>query len=118
MLKCEMKVRPSVIEQLNIVKVFPPAKEDWNTLYVELGSEFEVDSLYSYTKNINKRDHRMFPYIPKQMYRWYRGAESFMFSLRQEEGVKKKVKIGKEDLCLSTKNAPYPLTYLKLTLKQ
>ena len=33
-LKCEMKVRPSVIEELDIVRVFHPAKEDWNVLYV------------------------------------------------------------------------------------
>ena len=102
-LKCEMKVRPSIVEQLDIVKVFHHAKDDWNTLYVEFGSELEVDILYSYTKNIKKNDHRVFPYIPKQMYRRYRGAESFLYTLRQEEKVKTKVKIGKDDLFLATK---------------
>ena len=34
-LKCVMKVKPSVIEQLDIVMVFHPAKDDWNTLYLE-----------------------------------------------------------------------------------
>ena len=66
-LKCEMQVKPSVIEQLDIVKVFHPARDDWNTLYVELGHELEVDLLYTYTKNIMKKDHRVFPYIPKEM---------------------------------------------------
>ena len=61
-----MKVRPSIVEQLDIVKVFHHAKDDWNTLYVEFGSELEVDILYSYTKNIKKNDHRVFPYIPKR----------------------------------------------------
>ena len=81
-LKCEMKVKPSVIEELDIVKVFHPAKDDWNTLYLELGHELEVDLLYTYTKNITKQDHRVFPYIPKEMYRRYRGAESYLYSLR------------------------------------
>ena len=62
-----------------------------------------MDQLYSYTKNIRKRDHKVFPYIPKQMYRRYREAESFMYNLRKEEKVKTKVKIGKDDLVLATK---------------
>ena len=63
-LKCEMKVKQSVVEELDIVNIFHPAKDDWNTLYVELGHELEVDLLYTYTKNITKQDHRVFPYIP------------------------------------------------------
>ena len=39
-LKCEMKVRPSEIEKLDIVRVFHPARDDWNVLYVELVSEY------------------------------------------------------------------------------
>ena len=48
-LKCEMKVKPSVVEELDIVNIFHPAKDDWNTLYVDLGHELEVDLLYTYT---------------------------------------------------------------------
>ena len=33
-LKCEMKIKPWQIERLNIVRIFPPAKEEWNVLYV------------------------------------------------------------------------------------
>ena len=102
-LKCEMKVKPSVVEGLDIVKVFHPAKDDWKTLYVELGHELEVDLLYTYTKNITKQDHRVFPYIPKEMYRRYRGAESFLYSVRQNNRVRTKVKVGVDDLMLATK---------------
>ena len=42
-----MKIRPYIIEKFDIVKVFPPARDDWNTLYVDLGNELEVDKLYS-----------------------------------------------------------------------
>ena len=44
-LKCEMKVMPSVIQQLDIVRVFRPAEENQHVLYVEFGSEYQVDSL-------------------------------------------------------------------------
>ena len=97
-----MQVKPSVIEQLDIVNVFHPARDDWNTLYVELGHELEVDLLYTYTKNIMKKDHRVFPYIPNEMYRRrYRGAESYLYSIRQKDRVKTKVKIGTDDLLLA-----------------
>ena len=33
-LKCEMKMLPSDIDKLNITSIFPPAKQDWNVLYV------------------------------------------------------------------------------------
>ena len=39
-LKCEMKVKPSEIEKLDIVRVFHPARDNWNVLYVELVSEY------------------------------------------------------------------------------
>ena len=65
-LKCELKIRPSDIEKLDIVKIFHPAKQDWNVLYVELGSEDQVDQLFSYTKGM-KKDHRMVRWYPKQM---------------------------------------------------
>ena len=45
----------------------------------------------------------MFPYIPKEMYRRYRGAESFMYSIRQKDKLRTKVKIGVDDFLLATK---------------
>jgi hypothetical protein len=102
-LKCVMKVKPLVIEQLDIVKVFHPAKDDWNTLYLELGHELEVDLLYTHTKNITKKDHRVFPYIPKEIYKRYRGAETFLYNIRQKDRVRTKVKLGVDDLLLATK---------------
>ena len=69
-----------------------------------MGHELEVDLLYTYTKNIMKKDHRVFPYIPNEMYRRrYRGAESYLYSIRQKDRVKTKVKIGTDDLIIATK---------------
>ena len=33
-LNCEMKMRCYDIEKLDIVNIFPPAKENWNVMYV------------------------------------------------------------------------------------
>ena len=99
-----MKMMSYVIENLNIIRIFPPAKPDWNVLYVEFGSDYEVDSIFSLTTNMVKRDHRVIRWIPKQMYERFRAVESLAYSFRQEDGLKTRVKIGRSDLMLSTRH--------------
>ena len=103
-LKCEMKMLPSDIEKLNITRIFPPAKQDWNVLYVEFGSEFEVDTIFRHTRNMVKRDHRVINWIPKQMYERFRGIESLAYTIRKDEGLKTRVKIGRTDFTLLTRD--------------
>ena len=107
-LKCEMKVKPSDIDKLDIVKIFPPAREEWNTLYVEFGSESEVDNLFKYTRVMCKADHRLVRWIPKEMYDRFRALESISYTMRENmkaKGIKLKtrVKIGRNDLEFSVK---------------
>ena len=107
-LKCEMKVKPSDIDKVDIVKIFPPAKEDWNTLYVEFGSESEVDKLFRYTRVMCKPDHRLVRWIPKELYERFRALESKAYNLRenmksQGTKVKTRVKVGRRDLEFSVK---------------
>ena len=101
-LKCEMKVRPSDIDKLDIVKIFPPAKEDWNVLYVEFGSEYQVDKLFSYTKRM-VGDNRIVRWYPKQMYDRYRAVESIAYHIRKSVKHKTRVSIGKDDIELCTR---------------
>ena len=103
-LKCELKILPSTIESLDFLRVFPPAKQNWNVLYVEFGSDEQVETIFSHTKNILKKDHRVLRWVPKQMYDRYRALESFAYELRQKKGLKTRVKIGKDDFILSTRN--------------
>ena len=77
-LKCEMKMLPSLIEKLNIIRIFPPSRPDWNVLYVEFESDYEVDTIFSFTKNMDKKVIR---WIPKQMYDRFRA-----YNPRQEAG--------------------------------
>ena len=99
---------PSEIEKLDIVKIFPPARDEWNTLYVEFGSEGEVDKLFRYTRVMCKADHRLVRWIPKEMYDRFRGLESISYTMRENmkaKGIKLKtrVKIGRNDLEFSVK---------------
>ena len=103
-LKCELKIPPSSIEKLDFVRIFPPAKQDWKVLYVEFGNDQQVETIFSYTKNILKKDHRVLRWIPKQMYERFRAVESLAYNLRQEQGLKTRVKIGITDFILSTRD--------------
>ena len=102
-LKCELKMLPSEIEKLNIIRIFPSSRENWNTLYVEFESNEEVNTIFSNTKNMVKRDHRVLTWVPRQMYSRFRAVESLAYSIRQEEGLKTRVKIGRTDFILRTK---------------
>ena len=48
-LKHEMSMKKEDIEQLNIFKIFPPAKDEWNTLYVELATWEMAEFTRSFT---------------------------------------------------------------------
>ena len=100
---------PSDIEKLNITRIFPPAKQDWNVLYVEFGNEFDVDTIFSYTKNMVNKDHRVIHWIPKQMYERFRAVESLAYTIRKEEGLKTRVKIGRSDFVLRTRDPKSPV---------
>ena len=76
-LKCEMKVPPSIIENFNFVRIFPPAKEDWNVLYVEFGSDQEIDKVFSYTRRMIKKDHRVVRWTPRQMFDRFSAIQIF-----------------------------------------
>ena len=104
-LKCEMKVRPSDIDKLDIVRIFHPAKENWNVLYVEFGNEYQVDKLFSYTRGMVKQDHRLVRWFPKQMYERYRAVESVAYEIRKSSQHKTRVKIGRNDIELSIRES-------------
>ena len=115
-LKCEMKMLPSDNDKLNITRIFPPAKQDWNVLYVEFGSQFEVDTIFRHTRNMVKKDHRVINWIPKQMYDRFRAVESLAYTIRKEEGLKTRVKIGRTDFTLLTRDPSSSLQQLQYHL--
>ena len=107
-LKCEMKVRPSEVEKLEIVRIFPPAKENWDTLYVEFGNEYEVDKIFRHTRVMVKDDHKVVRWFPKEIFERFQSLDFISFNMREEskkKGVKlrTRVRVGKDDLEFSTK---------------
>ena len=84
------------IEKLEMIKIFPPAKEDWNVLYVELGSDSQVDMVMAHTRYMVKKDHRVVRWYPKQMYERYRAVEAIAYEIRRTKNIKTRVKIGKD----------------------
>ena len=112
-LKCEMKILPSVIEQLTFFRIFPPAKDDWRVLYVEFGSDKEVDLVFSHTRAIHKNDHRVIRWIPKQMFERFKAIQALAYKIRKEEGLKTRVKIGTSDFLLSTRTPTSPVWHFR-----
>ena len=102
-LKCEMKMRQSDIEKLEMIRIFPPAKQDWDVLYVELGSDSQVDMVMSHTRFMVKKDHRVVRWYPKQMYQRYRAVEAIAYEMRKTKKLKTRVKVGLRDIELSTR---------------
>ena len=101
--KCEMKIKPSEIEKVEIVRIFHPSKEDWDTLYVEFKNEVDVDKIFGYTRVMVKKDHRVVRWFPTEMFERYRAVEKIAFDMREEKkklGIKlqTRVKIGKYDI--------------------
>ena len=110
-LKCEMKVRVRDIEKLDIVRIFPPAKEDWNTLYVEFGSEYEVNLIFKHTRVMVKEDHNVVRWIPKELFERFQALDLISYNMREEMKKKDiklrtKVSVGKDDLefCIKMPN--------------
>ena len=95
---------------MDIVRVFAPAKDNWNVLYVELGSEYQADSIFTYTK-VMKGENRVVRWFPKEIFARYNALEKFAFTIRDqrsENKIKTKVKIGQCDLELFTKDPLEP----------
>ena len=75
---------------------------------MEFGNEYQVDTIFSYTKNIINKDHRVVRWIPWQMYDRFRAMEGLAYKLRQD-GLKTRVKIGRTDLLLNTRDPSLPV---------
>ena len=102
-LMCEMKMRPSDIEKLGMVKVFPPARDNWNVLYVEFASDYQVDMVMSHTRFMVKKDHRVVRWYPRQMFERYKAVESIAYDIRKNKKHRTRVKVGRDDIELSVK---------------
>ena len=99
----KLRMLPSEVEKLDIRRIFPSARENWKILYVELGSDHEVDTIFRHTRNMVNKDHRVIPWVPRQMYDRFRAVESIAYAFRRNQNHKTRVKVGRDDLELCTR---------------
>ena len=59
----------------------------------------------SHTRFMVKQDHRVVRYYTRQMYERYRAVESIAYDMRKTQKLKTRVKIGRNDIELSTREA-------------
>ena len=88
--------------------LFPPAKENWDVLYVEFESEKEVDIIFNHTSSMMRSDHRVIRWIPRQMFERFKALQSLAYKIRKEEGLKTRVKISHTDFQLSVRAPTAP----------
>ena len=106
----EMKVKEEHFDKLNMIRIFTPQKTDWQTLYVELESEDQVDWVLSHTRWIPEvgRDQvqtKVVKYVPKQLYKRWNALQAIAFTIRKESNwtIKTKVGHGRDDFFLQTR---------------
>ena len=115
--KHEMKVPSEVFDAMKIEKIFPPAKESWNTLYIQFAAESSVKTLYRYTRDM-QNSQRLVPYIPKVLYPTYKELKELAFTLRHSDiRYKTRMLIGETDLILY-KRKPEDKKWVPVTLEK
>ena len=109
-LKYEMKMKEEDIEELKIVKIFPPAKPEWNTLYVEFESREMVNFLMSFTQYMRRDMKENRPsiekYIPRELFNRYSAIEKEAYEIRKQSNFKSatNVSFGDTDFILKTRS--------------
>ena len=110
-LKCDLKMYPSEIQKLEIVKISTLSdRDDWSTLWVEFGSEYQVDKVFQHTRYMTKKDHRVLHWFPAEMQERRDAVEKIAFDIREDgrvhkTGIRTRLRVGRDDIELSTKLA-------------
>ena len=101
-LKFEMK--NNVTELSHIVKVFPPDKHNWNTLYVEFDTRATTNTVYWYTRFFRDKAHKAIMYVPHQYWDQFEHLGNIAYEYRQPPNVHKtRTKFGNRDMYLQVR---------------
>ena len=101
-LKFEMK--NNVTELSNIMKVFPPDKPNWNTLYVEFDTRASTQTVYWYTRFFRDKEHKAIMYVPHQYWDQFEHLGNIAYEYRQPPNVHKtRTMFGHRDLYLQVR---------------
>ena len=109
-LMMEMKIKEEHFDKLDIVRIFAPQKTNWNTVYMVLESQEQVDWVMSHTRWIpavekGQVQAKVMKYIPRQLYNRWDALQSYAFKIRRESNWNTQTKIGhgKDDFFLQTR---------------
>ena len=109
-LKYDMKMKDEDIAELDMVKIFHPAKDDWNVLYVELGSSEQAQFAYSFTKHMKsgitgESRTEVIKYIPRDLFSRFKAVTALGHKARLESKntINFCVSFGIEDFILQHK---------------
>ena len=108
-LKYEMKMNKDDISELKVVMIYPPAKDDWNILYVEYENVEMVSFIMSFAQYLRRDQKESKPsvekYIPMEMFKRYSAVEKMAFEIRQKSNFKSatNVSFGESDFILKAR---------------
>lgn len=97
-LRCELRIPSNIIDELvdNIKKVWHPAKQEWDRLFVEFGEEKFVKVCFSYAKNLRDKDVQIMQYFSPEFSDQFRTLDSIAYQLRHPDshsGIRYKTRI-------------------------
>ena len=106
-MKCELKMKEKDIKELEIKKIFAPAKEDWKTLYVELATWEQAKFLLSFTtflrRNTTGEDRlEVVKYIPRDLFARFKAVTALgnQARIESDKTINFRVSFGSEDFIL------------------
>ena len=102
-LKLELKLSEGTIQEMEIERIFTPAREDPEWLYVTFRYEVSVSRIFEKTR-IMRKNSRIMTYIPKEYRSRFEAIRDLGNKLRFEEDCKTRIKMGYRDLQLHRKD--------------
>ena len=110
-LEKEMRIGREEFNSLEIVKIFPPAKDDWNVLYVEFKTRKQASLVYTYTQYMRRNVQgegkpEVQLYVPKELYSRFRALNLAAFKIRESsmKTISTRVTLGESDFILQQRN--------------
>ena len=104
-LRCEMKVPTAILDTINIVRVFPPARDPtgWKTLYAEFQDSTTADLINQYVRNLVP-GRTVSIYVPHSLFPRYAAIRDIEHSYRNGDVKHKtRIKYGTSDFVLLIK---------------
>ena len=102
-LRLELKLSEGTIEQMEIERIFTPARENPEWLYVTYMHEGSVAKIFEKTR-LMRKESRIMTYIPREYHDRFEAIRNIGNQLRLEGECKTRIKMGYRDLQLHKKD--------------